>query len=180
MTGTVPAIPQVPAGWAPVGADVTAWVTTPLAFLTSRVMFRGSLAAAQPVSGFTLMPLDTIAEDPYGGWSATSTGSQAAFSWLTPPGCSGWYEVTMTAMTTSPGNNTDQVQAVLYVNGSPWQQASADWGVNGHDTGSCGMSPVPLLGGVDYVQLYVFSQSAVNTPTAAGRHPSMEIAWVSA
>lgn len=179
----VPAIPGIPAGYGPVQADMDAWVTTPFSYLASPAAFRGELhaATAWTAATFTLAPLDTIPEDAWGGWSATSTGSQPAFSWLCPAGCSGLYEVSLTAWTTSPGaTSADQVQAVLFVDGANYMQASAGWGVNGGQSGSCASVQVPLVGGVDYVQFYVYSVAATAGPATAGRYPSMEIAWVSA
>lgn len=183
MTGTVPAVPAIPAGWYPHQADFDAWVTAPFTFLTSKAVFRGQRQAAQALSGSlaaNLIQLDTILEDPYSGWSATATGSQPAWSWLCPAGCSGWYEVTMTAMTNSQGVAASTVAAELFVSGSLWQVGSEGWGVNGNTSGSSGAVQVPLLGGSDYLQLYLLSTSAVSTPATAGRFPEMEIAWISA
>lgn len=178
MTQPVPPVPAIPAGYGPLPADFTTWVTDPFTFLATAPVFRAQRQAALAISGQTIVPLDTILEDPYGGWSATSTGSQAANSWLCPAGCSGWYDVTMTAFTNNPGTATDQVQANLYLNGTQIASASAGWGVNGHATGSSGSFPLPLLGGVDYLQMVIFSQVAVNTPTTTGQFPTMEIAWL--
>lgn len=163
-------------------ADFTAWATTPFSFLASPTVLRGELHAATSwaTGSFSLISLDTILEDPWGGYSSVATGSQAAWSWLCPPGCSGLYEVTITASTTSPATTTDQVQAVLYVNGSIYWQASVGWGVNGHESGTCGQVLVPLVGGVDYVQPYLFAQAASTTaPATAGQYPTCEIAWLS-
>ena len=179
----VPAIPGIPAGYAPVQADMDAWVTTPFSFLASPAAFRGELHAATAwgAGAFTLAPLDTITEDAWGGWSATSTGSQPAFSWLAPAGCSGLYEVSLTAWATSPGASvTDQLQACLSVDGVLYAQASAGWGPPSATGGSCASVQVPLLGGVDYVQMLVYSAAASAGAATAGRFPSMEIAWVSA
>jgi hypothetical protein len=178
MTGTVPAVPQIPAGWDPVQADFNAWVTTPFTFLASRVMFRGQLQAAEALSGWTLAQLDTILEDPYGGWSATVTGSQAAYSWLCPAGCSGWYEITMTGET-NPQTGTSEVWTALYVDGTAYQVASGSLGDTGNTSGSSGSIMVPLLGGSDYVQMYIYSASAVTAPATAGRYPAMEVSWLS-
>lgn len=178
MTQPVPSVPAFPAGYAPVAADFTTWVTDPFTYLATPTVFRGQLQASKAVSTYTLMQLDTILEDPYGGWSATATGSQAAYSWLTPAGCSGWYEITLTAFTANPGSTTDQLQALVYLNGSYYAQTSDSWGVNGGASGSSGVVPLPLLGGVDYVQMYIYSTASVNTPATAGQYPAMEIAWL--
>lgn len=178
MPQPVPAVPQIPAGWQPVQADFTAWVTNPFSFLAQPACFRGQLQAAKPLSGWTLAQLDTVLEDPYSGWSATSTGSQPAFSWLCPAGCGGWYDATVSGFTLNQAASTDQCAAALYLNGAVWQYGSDDWAVNGNDSGSSGAVQVPLLPG-DYVQLYIFSTAAVNTPAVAGQYPALELAWQS-
>ena len=179
---TVPPVPQIPAGYAPVQADITTWITTPFSYLASPAAFRGELHAATSwtAATMTLAPLDTVLEDAWGGWSATATGSQPAFSWLCPAGCSGTYEVSLTAWSSNPATVTDQLQAVLFLDGSNYQQASAGWGVNGHASGSCAVVQVPLIGGVDYLQMYVFSQVGTSAPATAGQYPAMEISWISA
>ena len=177
-TTPAPAVPQIPAGYAPVQADFTSWVTTPFSFLASTTLFRGQLQGTEALSGWTLAQLDTVLEDPYGGWSAVTTGSQAAFSWLCPSGCSGWYEITLDGLT-NPQSGTSEVWTALYVSGSAYQVASGSLGNTSNTSGSSGTIPVPLLGGFDYVQMYIYSSSAVNTPATAGRYPSMEIAWIS-
>ena len=178
----VPAIPSPPAGYGPLQADMDSWITTPMSFVASPTVLRAELHAATAWSAgsFTLAPMDTILEDPWGGWSATLTASQPAFSWLCPAGCSGLYEVSMTAWTTSPGaTSTDQVQCVLYVDGSNYAQASAGWGVNGSASGSCAQVQVPLIGGADYLQMYVFSTAATTATGTAGQYTTMDIALVS-
>lgn len=174
-----PVIPVFPAGYAPVQADFTTWITSPFSFLTSKVMFRAQLQAAQSLAaGDTLIHLDTILEDPYSGWSASGTGSQPAWSWLCPPGCTGWYEITMSALTGTQGT-TSQIGARLYVNGSLYQQASSTWAVNGAAGGSCGVVQLPLLAGTDYLQFEIRATTATTAPATAGQYPTMEVAWLS-
>ena len=181
MTGTAPSVPQIPAGYGPFPADMNAWITAPFTFLSTKAMFRGQLQGSQALgaNANTLAKLDTISEDPYGGWSATATGSQPAWSWLTPPGCGGWYEITLTALTASQGATPSAVGAVLFVSGSEYQVASMSPGVNGNTSGSAGPVLVPLTGGVDWLQMYIYSLEAVSTPATAGRFPSMEVSWIS-
>ena len=172
-----PAIPSIPAGWAPLPADMTAWITTPFTFLASPAAFRGQLQGSESLSGFTLAKLDTVIEDNWGGWSATATASQPAYSWLCPAGCDGWFDISLTAFSSNPATTTDQLQAVIYIDGSLYQQASAGWGVNGHDSGSTAAVQVPLIGGQDYVQMYIYSTASTTTPATAGQYPAMEISW---
>lgn len=180
MPQPVPAVPGIPAGTFPVQADFTTWVTTPFTYLAQPVVFRGHRAAAQSLTGgaYQLIDLDTVDEDPYGGWSGVATGSQPAFSWLCPAGGAGWYEATLSVFSASQGGTTDQILTTLWLNGSLWQYASDDWAPNAGDGGSNGAAQVPLLPG-DYVQFWAFATVSVSTPTTAGQLPAMELAWVS-
>jgi len=170
----VPAVPSIPAGYAPVQADLTLWVTTPFAFLASPVVFRGELHGTPSwPAAFDLVELDTILEDPWGGWSGTT------WTWTVPAGCAGWYEVTMTAASLSSGGTAQQLPCELYLNGSRYSAASSSWAVDGHDAGSCGQALVPLTPG-DQLQFYVEPSYSTSPPGIAGQYPSMEIAWISA
>jgi hypothetical protein len=176
-TTPAPAPPQIPAGYAPFPADFTSWVTTPFSFLASTTLFRGQLQGVEALSGWTLAKLDTVLEDPYGGWSATGSGSQGAWTWQCPAGCGGWYEITLTGMSNAQ-SGTAEVWTALYVDGSPYQVASGSLGSVTTASGSSGTLALPLLPG-DYVGMYIYSSGAVNTPATAGRYPGMEIAWIS-
>lgn len=180
MPQPVPAVPGIPAGWSPVQADFDFWVTGPFSYLAQPAVLRVHRAAAQSLTGgvHNLLQYDTVDEDPYGGWSAVTTGSQPAYSWLCPAGVSGQFEATVTAFTGNQGASTDVVVTILYLNGAQWSVASGDWAVNGGDSGSSGTVQVPLLPG-DYVQVYVFASASVSTPTTAGQLSALELAWVS-
>lgn len=175
MAGTDPAAPNFIAGYGPQPSDFNGWVQAPFTFLTTKVMFRAAMGGAVSLSGggFTLMNWDTILEDPYGGWNSGSG------TWTCPPGCGGWYEVTMTAWSASAANTADIIEAVVYLNGTIYQQCSADWGVDGHATGTSGSVPVSLYGGQDAISAYIFSTASLNTPTATGQTPTFEVAWIS-
>lgn len=177
----VPAVPQVPAGWMPVQADMDLWVTDSFSYLAQPAVLRAQLAGGQSLTGgaFNVIRMDTVLEDPYGGWSAVATGSQAAFSWLCPAGCGGWYEASLSGFTASQGSSTSsECGAVLILNGTPWQYAADSWAVPSADSGGNGLVPVPLSPG-DYVQLAIIPTSSVAVPTTAGQLPAMELAWVS-
>jgi hypothetical protein len=179
MPVTEPPVPQIPAGWGPVAADFETWITNPFTFLSTPPVFRGQLQGSESVPGapgWTLAELDTILEDPYSGWSAAATGSQAAYSWLCPAGCSGWYDVSITAHT---GDEAGTIAAGIYVDGSLYVQVSGNWTSGSTPAGSSGAVPVPLLGGSDYVQAYIYTSSSTSTPATAGQYPTMEIAWTS-
>jgi len=180
MTGTVPAVPQIPAGWYPDQADFDYWVTTPFSFLATPPVFRAQMqAAGTAASGWRAIPFDTILEDPYGGWSATATSSQAAYSWLCPAGCSGWYDVSVGGLSANQGGASDLIGAAVYLDGSLWQEAALVWADDGNTGGASGSIPVPLTGGSDYVQVYLYTTASVAYPATAGRYPYAEIAWQS-
>lgn len=174
MAGTDPVAPNFIAGSGPVPSTFNAWVQAPFAFLTSKVVFRASLQGGQSLTGpgFNHLAYDTILEDPYGGWSSGTN------TWTCPAGCSGWFDVTMTAFTGNQSGSS-QVQAALYLNGSLYSQTSAVWGVAGHATGSCGSVPIALYGGQDAIGGWVYSTASVSTPTVTGEWPSMEVTWIS-
>lgn len=176
-----PPVPLIPAGYEPFQADFNAWVTTPFSFVSTAPVFRGQLQGTQALTAatWTLAQLDTVLEDPYGGWSAVTTANQPAFSWLCPPGCSGMYEVSMCGMCAGQASATALIGAAVYVDGSLWQEAGFMWADDGNTGGAAGAVPVPLQGGSDYVQMYIFTTLGVNTPALAGRFPYMEIAWLS-
>jgi hypothetical protein len=173
----VPAVPGIPAGWKPVQADVDFWVTDSFSFVAQPACFRAQLLAALALAGgsFTLLPFDTVLEDPYGGWSAVATGSQPAYSWLCPAGCAGWYEASVSAFSTA---TTTQLAAALYLNGSAWAYPGDDWAVSGAGSGTNGPVQVPLLAG-DYVQVYAYAGAAASTPATAAQYPAVELAWIS-
>lgn len=175
MPGTAPAVPVFPAGYAPLPADFGTWVQAPFTFLTTKVMFRAEhhgVLALTP-AGFTQVVYDTILEDPYGGWNSGSG------TWTCPAGCSGLYEVTMTAFSANPGTATDVIQPVLYVDGNRYSQMAQGWGVNGHASGASGMTPAALVGGADSLAGYIFSEAGVNTTGTAGQYPTFEACWIS-
>lgn len=181
MPQPAPPVPQIPAGWYPVQPDFDLWVTNSFSFLSQPANFRAQLTAGQALTGgaFNVVHFDSVLEDPYSGWSPTATGSQAAWSWKCPPGCGGWYEVTLAGFAASQGaGTTNQVATALILNGSLWQYASDDWAVASAVSGSSGAVPVPLLPG-DYVQAAILPSASVSAPATAGELASMELTWVS-
>lgn len=175
MPQPVPAVPGIPAGTFPVQADFTTWVTNPFSFLAQPVVFRAHRAAAQALTGgaYNVLQLDTVDEDPYGGWNAST------HAWTCPAGCAGWYEAALTSLTASQGAGTsNQLVTGLALNGALWSVGSDDWAPASAAGGSNGTVQVPLLPG-DAVQVWVFTTQSVSTTTTAGQLPSMELAWLS-
>ena len=174
MAGTDAVAPNFIAGYSPVTADFNGYIQAPFTFLTTKVVFRAQLQGGMSLAaGFNHVTYDTILEDPYGGWSS------GAGTWTCPAGCSGWYSVTMTAWTNSPGNSADLIEAVLYLNGANYTETTADWGVNGHATGTSGSVPVALFGGSDAISGYIYSSTAVGVPATNGQYPTIEAVWIS-
>jgi hypothetical protein len=181
MPQPAPAVPQIPAGWKPVQADFNLWVGNSFSFLSQPANFRAQLTVGQALTGgaFSVIDFDSILEDPYGGWSASGTGSQPAFSWQCPAGAGGWYDITISGFGASQGSGTaNQLATGLMLNGSLWQLGSDDWAVPSAPSGSSGTVQVPLLPG-DYVQAAVFATVGTTAPTTAGQLPAMELCWVS-
>ena len=174
MTGTDPVVPAFPAGYGPLPADFNGWVQAPFQFLTTRVVFRAEYHGVTTLTGslYNTVPYDTILEDPYSGWNASS------HVWACPAGCSGLYEVSMTGLGASAGNATTAFEVALYLDGSLYYEASTDWAVNGHASGTCGTTVVSMIGGVDSVSGRIWTNTTVNTTGTAGQYPTIEIMWL--
>jgi len=183
VTVQEPEPPLFPAGYGPLPSDMDSWIQQPFQFLTTKVMFRAELQASQALTANanTLIHFGSTAgdilEDPYGGWSTTATSAQPAWSWLCPAGCTGLYEVTMTAFTANPSGGA--TAAVIFLDGTEYGYLAYNWGGDGQASGACGGGPFYLTGGIDYIQGYIGTVAAVNTTATAGQYPTLEIAWVS-
>jgi hypothetical protein len=182
----VPQVPVFPAGYDPYSIDFDNWIQSPMAWWTTRVMFRAQLQAAQSFTGgaFTIVQFGSTAgdilEDPWEGWSdnfVLPTG-QPAHSWMCPLGCSGWYEVTMTAFTSNPGSGA-VIGTGISVDGTTRLQPSGSWGPDGQPGGSCGSSTVWLSAGEDYIQGEIWTTNSTSAPATAGQYPTLEICWIS-
>lgn len=174
-----PSAPVFPAGYGPVTQDFENWVRRPLGYCTEQTVFRAEQAAGggQALTASTWNPLayDTILEDPWGGWSATSTATQAANSWLVP--WTGTYRITFRWCALASSAWQD---AALGISGiSPALEAGGPLSPSGVTGGAGASFLVQLIGGADYVQLLANpSVSATTDTTALGRRPSVEITSV--
>lgn len=170
-------IPLFPAGYAPGPGDMGGWIQGSFSFLTTGVLFRGQQQTAQALSsGVNPLSVDTVLEDPTGGWSQVNVpGVQPAFSWLAP--LTGWYEVTLTCSIAAQA--LWAAGAVLVSGGTPEYMELAN--TDASSMGGCTASLiVPCYGQVDYIQAGPFVSAASNTDvSAAGRYPALEIAFVS-
>lgn len=174
MVAPPPTIPVFPAGYQPEQADFTGWWYDNALFFQNKVVFRARQAiTGQSITTFSPADIkyDTIDEDPYGGWIP------ATFTWMPPVGMSGWYQVTITVLTSGPSAGTDirLILAGTYV----YDLATVQ--VPSHISGVEGQFTVYLIGGEDTVvaeaQLLNASGS-VNTQVGAGVQSSMEIMWL--
>lgn len=172
-----PPVPVFPAGYIPQTGDLEGWVRKSLRFCAGQIVFRAEQTSSQSLAANTFTPLQygSVLEDPFGGWSTTSTASQAAWSWLAP--WTGWYRVTFRYLTSSTSAWHDPALGVSGVNpayepGGLLSPSSA--------SGGSGLSAViPLIGGQDYVQLLANPSAACTTDVSAiGRRASVEITSV--
>ncbi len=116
---------------------------------------------------FTTVTFDTVTEDPYSGWNAST------HEWMAP--YTGWYEVIV-------GDNVTtavDVQANVRVSGvTQYAVAQQQGALNANGVG--GPIIVMLVGGEDTVasRIWVSPGATLDTATA-GRYTSMEISFVS-
>ena len=171
MTGLpVPSPPIFPAGYAPLPADFTGWVTDSLGFCSTGVMFRAEQQSAQSIAANTqtIVTWDTVLEDPYGGWNAGNN------SWLAP--VSGWFEVTSTLIVASASGTLTNT---VYVDSATQYAASAVSVPSTNPGGSCASFWVPMIAGTDFVQIRLNMTAATNTDAGQGQRSTLEISFVS-
>lgn len=170
---TQPVVPYFPAGYKPLNSDFDQWIQAPDSFLTTKVAFRAELTVPLSLAnGDTLIPFDSILEDPFSGWESGSS------QWLCPAGYAATYDVALTVSCAAQGPQP-VVQARVGVNSAAqeftvdkaWVPAST---VPGIASGSC---QVQLYGGTDSVQGYVHLSNTGNAVTTAGQRCQMTIMW---
>ena len=173
---TQPQVPFFPAGYAPLPQDWDNWLQAPLSFLTGKIVFRAEQTAALslPIGATTLIPFNSILEDPYHGWEPGSS------QWLCPAGQSGIYTVALT-VSCAPNASKPVVAAQVGLN-SAASLYSVDRAWVPPTTGQPGIAsgsiPLPLFGGSDSVQGYAFLAGATSTvATTAGQRCQMTITW---
>jgi hypothetical protein len=159
-----PIIPAFTAGYTPLPADFTQWVRRSLGYCTNKIAFRAQATVGQSLSAATWAALvfGSVLEDPFGGWSATATGSQAAASWLAP--YTGWFRVTWRYCVSAVSAFLDAGIGVSGVN--PTYEAEGCTVPASLPGGAGGSVVVPMIGGADYVQ--ALARSSVNATTATG------------
>lgn len=170
-----PLVPVFPAGYGPTPTDMNNWIQSTLGFQTTGIVFRAEQHTAQTTgtATFTVVNYDTIVEDPYGGWSASSTGNQPAHSWLAP--YTGYYEVTITGCIATI--STILESAVLQDGSVLWELDESPVGT--FFGGGCGHVVMSLDGGVDYIQGQIWTNTSTTMQSTLGRYSSIEISYVS-
>lgn len=168
MTLSPPLIPVFPAGYGPLPADFDTWVQGSFGFLTAQVVFRAEMRTTQTLNGFTPILYDTILEDPYSGWNASSHVWTAPFS--------GWYEVTLGH---SIATATVITEAVPEISGTTYEMSEVS--ATSSTEGGTGASLLAsMVGGIDYVQGVAWTSASVSIDvSSAGRYPWLECTFLS-
>lgn len=186
MSGAQP--PAVPAFLA--GVDAVAqlnMMSTAHAFLLNKVAFRARRAATGTVTknGHTLVPWDTIDEDPYTGWVA---GSPTVYTVQAP----GWYLCSgVTAVTGAGAAGTVLIPAFCVNGDSPTGQPAGGPGWEGPElfipTGASDPKAISALwegycnlGDQITLDAFMSNEPAVNLTwqTTAGAQSRIEILWM--
>ena len=172
MTGSAPVVPSIPAGYGPLPADFNSWVQAPFASLTSRVVFRAAKTTSQTLAaGNNTIQFDSILEDPYSGWNAST------YTWTPPAAWSGTYIVRAGIVT--GGNAGGRVGVLIGLNGTAVWTLSEVWASTSQANMPCGEAPVQLVGGQDQVSVIGYSAVGVNLDTTAGQQCTVELVWYS-
>jgi len=180
--------PVIPAGLYPHGsqlsADLNQLITNPILFTATGILARlrqASSAQTLSTSSATVIQFDTVDEDPYSGWSASATSTQAAWSWQPPAGCSGWYHVYVAvSLGTVPSDAV--LRPVIVVTGTTQYAVETMLRPSSAPEIVGGSAWVYMLGGADYVQAAaVFSSSSGSEPTsvATSYQSVMDVSWES-
>jgi len=168
--------PDFVAGMSTVPSDWDGWLLANFAAISQPALFRAVLTTGQSLSiGFNQLHFNSILEDPYGGWSAVATGSQAAFSWLAP--WTGFYEVTVSPVIAAVAAG---LEASMLLSSSTRYELGASGTSSTVPGGICGSMIVPLNGGLDFVQGEAWVSAAVSLVSGVpSEYTSMEICFVS-
>jgi len=173
---TTPSVPDFIAGYAPQQPDFQSYWTGPSTFFADRIIARVSQQSSTtsiPDSGTaTTILFDTVLEDPYSGWDAST------HSWVAPAGYSGWYMATLRVAVTGASANT-----ALSLQFSTSYQTYPNLvyqAIPGEGVASVSQY-VYLIGGQDGIAGLAAihnSGSALSTVTTTGLYPAMEVVWI--
>lgn len=172
----VPPVPNMPAGYGPLPADFNGWLKDSLTFLVNPPICRVRRTTAQtiPSGANTVFQFDAVDEDTYSGWDGTNFRYNAQVS--------GWYLVITKASALVAGAaTTHAIIPGISVTGQVYQ-ANEAWHVTADTSGQVTAHMLLYLqAGIDWVQGLIFLASvSLNTPTANGQQPAMDISWWSA
>lgn len=170
---TQPVIPVFTAGYGPQPSDFDSWIQAPLAFLTSKIVFRAALTTATslPAGSSVVLPFNDILEDPLRGWQPGS------HEWLVPAGYSGIYAVTVTA-SSAPQSVAPWLMSIIGAAGTTVAGATVTVPAAGAGIASASTS-FQLYGGTDSVQgrAYIYGADST-TQTAQGQQCTMTVTWL--
>jgi hypothetical protein len=173
---TTPSVPDFLAGVGPQQSDMQSLWVNAATFYRTRVVFRAtqtSTATTIPDTGaYTTIAFDTILEDPYSGWNATS------HHWQAPAGYSGWYLATACVFVV-----TAPVQSIIAINilGSAQVEPASAISCTGQAGVTCADYAF-LAGGQDALTVQgalLNSSSSVTTSLNTGYTSTFEVLWIS-
>lgn len=177
--------PVIPAGLAAHGdqltADLNNLITNPLKFAVTGIFARlrqASTTTTLTSGSTTVIQYDTTDEDPYGGWSASATATQPAWSWQPPAGCSGWYHVLVAASLGTVPASTVLRPVILQTGTAAYAVPAAGFTTFAPEVLSAS-AWIWMLGGSDYVQGAAFLQSSANEPTSTTFPSLLQVSWTS-
>ena len=175
-TWPAPSVPVFAAGAAPTETTFNGWWYETAGFLQNKVVLRVSQSSAATTlpdtAAATRIAYDTVLEDPYNGWSAST------HLWTPPSGYSAWYQVTFTVRTAAIAGLVD-LQPLL---SGTYAYLLACVQGNSAGGGVSATNVVYLVGGQDTVGgacELLNSGSNVNTSITAGQQSTLEVTWIS-
>jgi hypothetical protein len=169
--------PSFLAGYAPEPSDFDNWIQTPFSFLTERVVARiWQTGSGQSMVGgsYNALFLNTVLEDPYGGWSTVGSGSQVPYSYLVP--YDGWYNVTIIGAIAAVAAHLEPCLTLsgvtLYEMGGGSTPASQVGVIAANIKIAC-------IGGLDYIAPTLWCSANATTSVTPGRNSAIQITWIS-
>lgn len=173
MTYPAPVVPAFTAGDAPDVLDFTSLIVDTLGFCAASVIFRGEQRSSQSTgAGSTIsqLLLDTVLEDPYGGWDPS------AMEWTAP--YDAWYEITVGASVGATAGNP-YIAAAAIISGTRYELDSPQT-FSGNSGGAVGSVIAWMTGGADTLQAAILSTITTSTDTSnPGRYPFLEVSFAS-
>lgn len=172
--------PVIPAGLSPHGnlltADLDNLIISPVKFCATGIFARMRQTISQSLTNNAenILSLDTVDEDPYGGWNAGSN------YWTPPAGCSGWYQVVVFTSAGTAGSD-GVLRPVVILNGTPQYALEGPGPASTSVLAASGSAWVYLLGGSDQVQGAALwaGTGSVSTSVTASFQSQLQVSWES-